>query len=171
MIWRLEHSQTYSKTTNFARRYAIKYIVATCKFLTYSLFLLPFLNIVPLKVYLEGPPWLGLSNAPTPVAIRRMHQNILQFFDFSGKNPRLRYLFKSDNSSFFLEILQKYSAHMVSGFCSLKIIVSAWFLTKMETTSNQHLWNFYELFSLVICFCTAKRNVVYCRLWQIILVQ
>ena len=48
--------------------------------------------------YLEGPPKSGLSNAPTPMVIRRIDQKSLQIFNFFGKKPTLRYLFESDFS-------------------------------------------------------------------------
>ena len=44
-------TETYFKTTKFARPHVVKYAVATCTFLTFSLFLPPFLNFVPLNEF------------------------------------------------------------------------------------------------------------------------
>ena len=63
----------------------------------------PLKNFLELKSiclrYLEGAPGSGLSNAPTPMAIRHIDQKILQIFDFCGKKPTLRYLFESHFSN------------------------------------------------------------------------
>ena len=63
----------------------------------------PLKNFLELKSiclrYLEGAPGSGLSNAPTPMAIRHIDQKILQIFDFCGKKTTLRYLFESHFSN------------------------------------------------------------------------
>ena len=50
--------------------------------------------------YLEGPPWSGLSNAPTFMIIWWVYQKILRNFEFLVKKNLPRYLFGSHFSSF-----------------------------------------------------------------------
>ena len=45
--------------------------------------------------YLEGPPWSGLSNAPTFMIIWWVYQKILRNFEFLVKKTLPRYLFGS----------------------------------------------------------------------------
>ena len=50
--------------------------------------------------YLEGAPRSGLSNAPTPVAIRCIDQKKFADFRFLWKKNTLRYLFESHFSNY-----------------------------------------------------------------------